>query len=406
MKYFHSYLCCFLLFILLASPVDVSAQSRKELEEQKEKISREIEETNQFLKETQKSQKESLDKLNLLAAQVTRFHNLINSINAEIRQVERQINESSARIKQMGNEIEKLKAEYAQLIYHAYKNRGKYNKLIYILSASDFNEAYRRMNYFRQYSDYRKVQVEDIRKTQEELNNTIKELAEQKAEKEKLLVEQRDESKRLGLAQTELNGEVKNLKSKEKQLRQQLLQKQRAAQKLQKEIEKLIASEITKRKGTSTSADFYDKLTPEERLVSDNFKDNRGRLPWPTERGIVTGYFGKNIPHPLFKEIRRDNNGIDITTVNDANVRAIFDGEVTQVMRIPGENLVVFVQHGRYFTVYNNLVGVTVKKGDKIKVKDIIGKVYTEKASKTAVLHFEIREETVPLNPELWLQKR
>ncbi len=367
MRFFRPYCLVFLFpIILILSVFDTTAQSRQSLEEQRKSTLREIDETNRYLQETRQSQKESLEKLNLLNVRVGQYKKLIDGINAEIDYADRRINEAAARVKQMSRETEKLKSEYAQLLYHAYTNRGKYNKLIYVLSAKDFNEAYRRMNYFRQYGEYRKRQVAEIVKTQEELSATMEQLAARKAEKEKLLVTQREESRRLEVVKTEQNKEVDKLKSQERQLRRQLAEQQRRAQKLQRDIEQLIASEAKKRKGTSTN--LYDKLTPEERLVSNNFKDNRGRLPWPVEKGIITGYFGIN-PHPLYKDIRINNNGIDITTVGGAGVRAVFGGEVTRVWGIRGENIIVVIRHGNYMTVYQNLVDVSVKQGDKVKLK-------------------------------------
>ncbi len=399
-------LCLFFLFTGVWTPGDAIAQSRQKLEEQRKKTLQEIEETSNFLKETQQSQKESLEKLNLLTTQVEQYGRLINGISAEISYADRQIGETSLRVRQMSNEVDKLKSEYAQMVYHAYKNRGRYNKLVYVLSAKDFNEAYRRMKYFQQYSEYRKQQVTEIVATQKRLKETMDQLAEQKVGKEKLLAEQRKESKKLESVKSDQNKEVDRLKSQERKLRNQLAEQQREAQKLQREIEKLIAAETKKRQKTSSSPkNLYDNLTPEERLVSNNFKDNKGRLPWPTEKGIITSYFGIN-SHPLYKDIKIPNNGIDITTVGSSNVRAIFEGEVTQILRIQGENLIVLLRHGNYITVYQNMIDLSVKRGDKVKFKDVIGKVYTEKGAKTAVLHFEIWEEANKLNPEQWIIKK
>jgi septal ring factor EnvC (AmiA/AmiB activator) len=402
---FHPYRwLLFLPLVLFLSGAGAYAQSRQNLEQQRKQALQDIEETNRYLKETQQSQKESLEKLNLLSAQVTQFNRLINSINAEIAYADRQIGETSAKVGRMSNEIEKMKAEYAQLVYLAYKNRGKYNKLVYMLSARDFNEAYRRMKYFQQYSEYRKRQVAEIAVKQEELRVVIEQLAARKTEKEKLLAGQRQESKRLEAVKAEQNKEVNNLKSQERKLRSQLKAQQSKAKKLQNDIEKAIAAEAKKRKTTTTN--FYNKLTPDERLVSTNFKGNRGRLPWPTEKGIITGYFGIST-HPLFKDYQMNNNGIDITTVGGAAVRVVFDGEVIRVGGILGDNMHVLVRHGNYITVYQNLVDVTVIQGDKVKHKEIIGKVYTEKGAKTSVLHFEIWEgATTKLDPELWMVKK
>ena len=389
------------LFVSLLTPC-IHAQTRQNLEEQRKQVLRDIDETNRLLKETAQSQRQSLEKLNLLNAQVKQFERLIGNINAEITFADRQISGTSAKVAKMSNEIEKMKDEYAKLVFQAYKNKGQYNKLVYVLSAKDFNEAYRRMKYFQQYSEFRKKQVAEITVKQQELRVEIERLTAQKAEKEKLLVEQQQEIKRLEIVKTEQNKEVNSWKSKERQLKNQLTAQQRKAQKLQNDIQKQIAAEA-KKMSTSTS-NLYDKLTPDERLISSNFKGNKGRLPWPTEKGIITGNFGIN-PHPLLKGVRMPNNGIDITTISEADVRVVFDGEVSFIGGIPGDNMHVLVRHGNYITVYSNLVNVTVKRGDKLKLKDTIGKVYTEKGAKTAILHFEIWEELNKLNPEQWIGK-
>ena len=381
---------------------EVYSQTRQSLEEQRKQAAREIEKTNDLLKETMKNQKESVDKLNLLNAQVTQFNRLIGTINAEIAYFDRQINESSARINRMSAEVEKMKAEYAALVFQAYKNKGMYNELVYVLSAKDFNEAYRRMKYFRQYSDFRKKQVDEITEKQKELSVAIEILTSQKAEKDLLLAEHRKESKGLEEVKAEQSKEVNKWKSQERKLRTELAAQKQKEKNLQNEIEKLISAELKKR--NTTESNIYEKLTPEERLVSNNFKGNKGKLPWPVEKGSITGFFGV-YTHPLFKDIKIENNGVDITTVSDAEVRAVFDGEVTSVGVIPGDNMFVLLRHGNYITLYHNLTDINVKIGDKIKTKDIIGKVYTDRGSQTAVLHFEIREGLNKQNPEQWIMK-
>lgn len=409
MSFCFSYRWFFSLLLsmfLLAS--GAFAQTRQSLEEQRKQALKEIEETSSLLKEVEQNREKSVDKLNLLNAQVNQFNRLIGSINAEIAYTDRQIGEMSAKITQMNSEIEKMKDEYARLVDHAYKNRGQYSKLIYVLSAKDFNEAYRRMKYFQQYSEYRKKQVTEINIKQEELRIVIKQLEEQKTEKEKLLAEQRQESRKLETVKSEQNREVTNLRSQERRLRSQLLAQQQKQKRIQNEIEKMIAADARKRAGTS--ANPYENLTPEERLISNNFKSNKGRLPWPVERGVITSFFGTHA-HPFIKGIYLENDGIDITTIGGADVRAVFDGEVSAVGGITGDNMFITVRHGNYITVYSNLVEVKVKLGAKVNVKETIGKVYTEKGAKTAILKFQIREETNKpppdkLNPEQWIVKQ
>ena len=393
----------FMIFLYAVFAEPVQAQSKQNLEEQRKKALQEIDETNRFLNETQRSQRESLERLQLLNAQVQQFGRLINTIQAEIVFAERQIGETSTTVSRMSHEIEKMKTEYAKLLSHAYQNRGRYNRLIYVLSASDFNEAYRRFKYFQQYSEYRKKQVAEIRTRQGELQSVIQKLELQKGEKEKLLAEQRRERQRLESVKVEEDRVANSLKSKEKVLRAQLFAREQKARSLQNEIEKLITADAKKRNTTITN--LYEKLTPEERFISDHFKGNRGRLPWPVEKGVITKFFGKNIPHPLFKNVRRDNDGIDITTIAGASVRAVFDGEIIRVGFFLGTSIHVVIKHGNYLTLYENLVNVSVKMGDKVKAKQTLGNVYTERGAESAILHFEIWEGLNKLNPELWIAK-
>ena len=384
------------------------AQSRQSLEEQRKKALAEIEETNRFLKETEQSRAKSVEKLHLLDAQIIQFNRLISSINAEISHADRQIGETSSKINRMNAEIDKMKAEYAQLVIHAYKSRGQYNQLIYVLSAKDFNEAYRRMKYFQQYSEFRKKQIDDIKEKQDEMRIVIAQLETQKTEKGQLLAEQRQENKKLETVQAEQNKEVNSLRSQERRLRTQLITQQQKEKRIHDQIAKLIAAE-TKKMSTST-ANPYDKLTPDERLISSNFKGNKGRLPWPTEKGTITGFFGVN-SNSLHKYVSQSNNGINITTVGGADVRVVFEGEVAEVAGITGD-IFVLVRHGNYYTAYTNLIDVKVKKGDKLKSKDVIGKVYTERGATTAVLNFSIWElgnsvnPMNPVNPELWIVRQ
>ena len=401
-NYTYSKRLILLLFTLLLASAAYSQQTRQSLEEQRRQVLREIEETNRLLRVTVKDQEQSTSKLNLLNAQVAQYNKLISGINTEIAYADRQINTMTNEIKKDSVIIEQMKSEYVKLLVQAYKNKGQYNKLIYVLSAKDFNEAYRRMKYFQQYSDYSKKQVEEIKFRQEEFNKAVDQLKIHKADNEQLRAEQRRENAKLQEVKQDLDNEVSILKSKEKELRKQLAEQQQRDRRFQAEIARLISDEA-KKQGT-TAENLHERLTPEQRLISNNFRANRGKLPWPTEKGIITGKFGTS-KHDIIQSIQVDNIGIHITTVANAEVRAVFEGEVTNVGGIPGVNLFVLVRHGSYFTVYLNLVDVTVKQGDKIKLKQTIGKVYTERGVQTATLQFQIFEGANKQNPEQWLSK-
>ena len=392
----------FLLFGMFLFVLSVYSQTRQSLEEQRRQIEREINETNRLLRESVREQEQSETKLNLLVAQLSQYNRLISGINAEVAYTERQINSSNEQIRQMTNDIEKMKTEYARLVYQAYKNRGQYNKLIYVLSAKDFNEAYRRMKYFQQYGEFRKRQVKEILVMQEELKVTIEKLTAQRAEREQLLAEHRRESEALQTVRAEHDREVSRLRANVQQLRTQLRAQQQKQQRVQQEIEKMLAEEA-RRRGT-TPANPFNVLTPEERLISNNFRANRGRLPWPTERGTITGKFGPH-RHPVERSVEINNTGIYITTVANADVRAVFDGEVSTVGGIAGWNMFVFIRHGNYITAYMNLVDVRVRQGDKVSIRETIGKVYTERGSQSATMQFMLYEGANRQNPELWITR-
>ena len=403
----------FLFFPLFLCLISVGAftQTRQNLEAQRKEALQEIAETTRFLQEMQQNKEESVVKLNLITAQVVQFRRLIASINAEIAFFDRQINESSKNVKKMNEEIEKMKSEYAELVVQMYKNKGQYNMLLYILSAKDLNEAYRRMKYFQDYSEQRKNQVAEIISKQNEMRSIIEKLTEQKEEKDRLLAEQRQENKKMEAVLAEQDKEVNKLKLQENKIKEKLIAAQQREKKLHDEINKVIEVETKKITSVSspTTTNRYDRLTPEALLISNTFKANKGKLPWPVENGTITGYFGVS-RHPVFKDVRVENSGIDITTMREADVRAVYEGEVSRVVAIPGENMTVFIRHGNYLTVYQNLVDVNVKKGDKVKNKQIIGKVYTDRGDQTAVLHFEIREilsekGNNKQNPEHWITK-
>ena len=379
-----------------------SQQTRQNLEEQRRQVLKEIEETGRLISETVRDHEQSLAKLKLLNAQVEQYNRLISSINTEIAYTNRQINTTSMRIRQMTGEIERMKAEYAKLLVQAYKNRGQYNQLIYVLSSNDFNEAYRRMKYFQQYSEYRKKQVDEIQIMQEELNEAIEQLKIQKADNEQMLAEQRRETAKLQTVKKEVDKEINQLKSQERRYRTQLAEQKQREKRIEIEIEKLIAEEAKKRGATTTN--IYDRLTPEERLISNNFRTNRGKLPWPTERGTITGKYGTS-RNELLPNVMDENIGIKITTVSNSDVRAVFQGEIIGIGGVPGENMFVVIGHGNYFTVYRNLVNVNVIKGEKVNLKQTIGKVYTERGANNSELMFQIYEGGNRLNPELWLSK-
>ena len=395
-----------LIWVFLFSSACLHAQDKKELLKQnKQKIEEEIEYNSKLLEETKKSKKTTLNQLVILKNQISSREKLIRTMEDQIKNVNEQIDLNNEILSNLKTDLKNLKDEYAKMIYYAYKNRSAFDRLMFVFASADFNQAYRRMKYFQQYTAYRKTQAELILETQSEINETIDTLQFHKKEKTTLLLSLKEERDRLAATREQQNSVYRSLTSKEKQLVALIKEKEKAAKKLQEEIERIIAEEIrlaAKKSGTTATGTFA--LTPAELRLSASFEDNKGGLPWPLEKGMISGTFGEH-PHPVFANVKTKNNGIDILTDQNMNARAIFSGEVTRVMSIPNYNYVVMIRHGEYLTVYSNLDEVFVKKGDIVETMQEIGKIHTDKKELKTELHFELWKGKTLLNPESWLAK-
>jgi septal ring factor EnvC (AmiA/AmiB activator) len=389
-----------LIFFIFFNFNTVEGQSRSDLEKKREQTKKDIEQTNHLLAATQQDKSSSLSKLVLLNKRIQLRNEVISSLSDEIDRLQNRINNNEFVVNSLEEDLLRLKRNYAKMIYYAYKNRDKYTQLMFILSAKDFNTAYKRLKYLQQYTKFRQKQAKVIQAVQSVLNTTIIELQKSKEDKLALLDEKKHETEILNIELGQQKRLVTDLQKKEKELKLQLAEKEKIANKLESEIERLIALEAKAKKGKSN--DIYSSLTPEEKLVSDDFQKNKGLLPWPTSTGVITGIFGEH-DHPVLKGIKVRNNGIDISTRKGAEVRAMFKGEVTKVLAILGANYTVIIRHGNFLTVYQNLVDVTVKSGDHVNTKQVIGKVYSGANENASILHLEIWEELNKLNPADWL---
>lgn len=397
----------FCVAVLIVFTYTLTAQNKKSLLTQdKNKIEEEIQFNTKLLDETKKSKKASLNQLILLKDQIKNRKNLINTLNAQLNQVNNQIDLNNELLKKLQQDLSKLKQDYAEMIYYAYKNRNAYHRLMFLFSAEDFNQAYKRLKYYQQYASFRKTQASLIEDTKLDISTTQEELLVHKKEKLELLSSVKNETSQLNQEKNKKNEAIQSLTKKEKDLLKTIKAKEKAAKKLQKEIEKIIAEEIrlaAEKKGTTKSSGF--SLTPEELQLSENFAANKGKLPWPLERGIVSSTFGEHA-HPVLKNVKTKNNGIDILTDKSAKARAVFGGEVTRVISIPNYNYVVMIRHGEYLTVYSNLVEVFVKKGDKIETKQEVGVIHTNNTELKTELHFELWKGKTLLNPASWIAKK
>lgn len=386
-------------------------QSAKDkLLDKKKKIESEIEYYKSLLNETKKSKELSVNQIVLLKNQIEKRELLIEDINGEIALLNVEIDANYKEIKRSNEQLNSMRTEYAGMIYHAYKNRNTYNRMMYIFASEDFNQAYRRLKYYQQYNEYLQRQVALINSTKKIIIQKNTELEKQKNSKKELLSASELEKQKLDKERAQKDTDLKKLKKKESDLRKKLKQKEKEAATLKKKIEAAIAEEIKKSASKSNkivneNTTVKNVLTPEEKLVSDNFSSNKGKLPWPVERGAVTGSFGEH-PHPVLGGILVKNNGIDISTASGTQARVVFNGTVSSIVTITNTNIAVIVRHGEFFTVYANLASVSVSKGSKVSTKQGIGTIYTSVEERKTELHFEIWQGRLICNPAEWLTSK
>ncbi len=392
---------------------------KEKLQKTKKQLEDEIRYTTELLEKTKASKQVSMEKLKILNQRIRSREALIATINKELGQIDMNIQVENVELDRMSKQLKALKTDYARLIYQAYRTMNGRNKLMFIFSAKDFNQAWQRIRYYQQYSEYRRRQAERIESTTHVINDQRKDLESKKQEKLTLFETQQKEKVKLDLEKQDKAKTVKELSSKEKQLYSTLKTKQQAAARLQYEIEKLIATEIraseermqkttgTEKKpsGHIVSGPATYEMTPREKELSSSFASNRGRLPWPCEKGFISGTFGEH-PHPVLERVKVKNNGVDITTEPNSQVKAVFNGRVSKVMSFPNLNNVVIVRHGEYLTVYSNLDVVNVKEGQEVTTRQAIGKVHYNTEEQKTELHFEIWKGKMIQNPENWLAGR
>jgi septal ring factor EnvC (AmiA/AmiB activator) len=291
-----------------------------------------------------------------------------------------------------------LKQDYENAVLSSFRSSKGNSEIGYILSAKDFNQGYKRLKYLQQITKFRRQESETILELKSEIEVTKKKMEEDIVRISELKSREEQQKNLLQGEQDKQQKVVKSLSNKERQLERELEDKKRAAKRIESEISKLIAEE--RRKAGTT------ELSPEQKLISDNFYENKGKLPWPVEKGVVTSHFGIH-NHPVLKYVKENNSDIEITSSGPTPVRSVFKGTVARVFSIQGLNMSIIIKHGKYFTVYSNLVNVTVKTGDKVDTKQIIGTVFNDKdKGNEAVLKFMVTEEKVNLDPELWISKK
>lgn len=399
-------LLSFALIFGLFSP-GVFGQSKRELEQKKKQLQDEINYTNKLLQQNEKTKKTSLSQLRQINAKISTRENLIKAMEDEIQFYGDSIQKEEKKLDTLEIELKELKDEYAEMIRNAYKNRSSYDRMMFLFSSESFNQAFKRLKYFQQYAQYRQAQAAEITALQEALDEKIDLLAAIKSSKEGLLQAKLNERNILASEKNKKQEVFNSLKGKEKELKKALKTKQNAAKQIDRAIAKIIEEEIRKAREAAKKAGNSSKgfpMTPEARELSNNFAANKGKLPWPVGEGVITAQFGEH-PHPTLKDVKVQNNGIDISTKKANLSRSVFEGTVSKIIIIPGEGKAVLIRHGEYFTLYSYFQEVYVSAGDKVSTKQNLGVLISEEGESSSNMHFEIWKGMSKLNPASWIFK-
>jgi septal ring factor EnvC (AmiA/AmiB activator) len=412
----------FLLFFCLATPMWSQPTTQEQLEERKAKIQLEIQEKEQLLQSVKSKEKSIVTQLLIQKEKIGLKEKLIKTTEKQTKLLSNDIYTNQLKINQLNRDLDQLRKDYAEMIVKSYKSRSEQSRAMFLLSSQNFLQAYKRAQYMKQYASYRKMQGEEIKGKTNQLVVYNNKIGAQKNEKEKLIVENEKEKQQLVKEKQEQEKIANQIKKEKGKITAEIKKKQQETKKIDAQIQKLIRESIAaaNKKTAAANAKTNPKttaaekkaiesstkivLTPEGKLVSDNFKANKGRLPWPVEKGAISLGYGDQ-PHPVFKTLIVHNSGVEISTESGSNARAVFSGEVTQVQLITPLKKAVIVKHGDFFTIYQNLSSVNVQVGDKVSAKQSLGKIRTDGEGKT-ILKFMVSQNTTYFNPTTWLSGR
>jgi len=394
--------------LLFISAVGFSQNKKQqELEERRQELRQEIQKINQLQQENKSKEKSQLSLIESYNYKINVLNNLISVTNQQANLLTREINSNQKKISKLRDELKVLKADYAAMIVKSYKSKNQQSRIMFLLSSDNFKQAYKRLQYMKQYSDHQKQQGLEIKLKSEELQNINTSLLKQKEDKQRLITENRAVQKTLEEERKQHEVLMASIKKNINVYAAQIRAKQQEADRIDKEIDRIIRAAIVKSntkagKPATASAEF--SLTPEEKVLTSNFVSNKGKLPWPVEKGYVTVRYGSQ-PSPIDKSLTIKSNGVRIATEKGAKVKAVFNGEVSSIVVIKNANPIVMIRHGNYITAYRNLSKVYVKEGDKVTTKQDIGEVFTNPANGETILNFIIYQNLKTLNPAEWVYK-
>ncbi|MFN3138260.1 MAG: murein hydrolase activator EnvC family protein [Allomuricauda sp.] len=400
-----SYLIYYTILTVLTSVTSFAQTGeQKVLEAKRERLQEEIKEINRLLFAERKEKGTVLDQMEALDNKINVRQELIRVTNQQSNLLSRQINVNIRSISKLREDLEVLKEDYAELIRKTYQNKSQNNRLMFLLSAENFFQALKRLQYMKQYAKYRKKQGEGIVQKTEELKTLNQDLVRQRKEKDQLVAENQKAKEELSKEIEAQRSLLTSIKQNEAKYTAAIAEKQKEARRIDNEIERMIKSAIAssnKSSGKSTSSATF-ALTPEAKLLADNFSSNKGRLIWPVEKGIKSQGYGV-YADKLYPGIKHRNNGVTITTDKGSKARAIFEGEVIAILSVPGGNKGVQIKHGNYISTYYNLSNLYVKKGDKVAAKEVLGEINTNRLDGTTKLKFYLYKDSDRLNPEDWI---
>lgn len=403
-----------LSFIIFFGNFNGFAQSKKQkqLEEQRQLLLNDIKKINTLLFKTIGEKKTVLTEVEDLNQRIKAQENLIRVTNQQANLLTREINDNQNQITQLRDELKKLKNDYAAMVRKSYKSKSQQSRVMFLLSSQSFLQAYKRVQYMKQYANHRKKQGETIKIKTEQLQELNRSLIAQRKQKDLLIAENKKTKIALAKEKNAQEGLIASLKKEEGTFTKQIRSKQKEADRINGEIKKMIRDAIaaankkakkTSTKTTTTSSEDF-ALTPEAAALAKDFKNNKGKLIWPVEKGIVINKHGTR-QHPQFPNVTQTFHGVEIATGPNAKARAVFNGEILQVQQIPNANKAVMIGHGDYITVYYNLASVNVKKGDRVSTKQNIGTFFTHPVTGKTNFKFLVYKNTTELNPEDWIYR-
>ena len=392
--------------LLIFSIIPLNAQNyearQKKLEAQKISLTKEISQINSLILDSRKKSKNLANELEDIQLKISVRDKLININNSQLNNLTNIIYNQTEKLSDLEKDLIKLKEEYEKIIYSSYKKKSTQMKLMFLFASENINQGFKRFQYFKQYSKYRKKQADKIVLIQTQISQTIDSLQIRKKNKQNIIDENRKVKETLTKEKQLQNTLFKNLLKNQKNYSLEITEKEKQTRLIDNEIQKLIRLAIAESNKNNNSTNFA--LTPEGRLISTNFQANKGRLPWPLKQGVVVRRFGTQ-PHPVVRTTTINSNGISLATSPNSIAYSVFDGEVLSVYGFSGGNPGVLIRHGKYISNYQNLSSIFVKKGDKINANDEIGIVFTNESTGKTVLKFNIFNELKPENPTIWLDK-